>query len=137
MTLSLSLTAYSQHTAFVTDEGDTLVCLTPSEARYLLKAHYAREICDSIITEQKRDLAVKDSTLTVAHSTIEDRDNLIQNYADRLALTKAKEQSLERQLDEALESNANLKHWNKGLTWTAGIFGVAALTFFGFHAYGN
>lgn len=83
--LSASSTLFSQTTVLNT-KGDTTLCFTVPQAKFLLKEHYRAEECDTLKKICEKQLAYSDSVMKSDKKIQSDQSSIIKNKDGIIAL---------------------------------------------------
>lgn len=97
--LSMSITAYSQKTA-LSSNGDTTICFSISQAKFLLKKYYEVEKYATLDSICQLQLLYSDSINNTLTSTIVSQSVIIQNLDDINSLKDIQIQSLTNRLGD-------------------------------------
>lgn len=126
LTLSASLTAYSQKT--ILDKGDTLICFTVKQSKFLLKEHYRAEECDTLKSICEAQSQLKDSVIKSDKKIQNDLSLVIKNKDSEIALQDLVIDDLRKKI--LLEQKATRRQ--KFYKWLSITGGCVATGFVGF-----
>lgn len=121
--LSTISVGYSQKTV-LSNTGDTLVCFTQPQTKFLLKEHYQKELSDSL-------LSICESQTDLYKVVVQSKDKIIDNQQ---MIIENDKQIIENQEAQKEELNANNKLLKKQLrksrfkTFLVGAVGLVSTT---------
>ena len=113
----------------LSDKGDTTICFTVSQSKYLLKEHYELKKCDTLksICEQQKSLC--DSVVADKNKIINAKNFMLDNQNTMLKLKQYEVDKLTGQLDIAKTEVKKQKTYK----WIAIGSGIAVSIFSGYY----
>ena len=103
MVLLMNLSLFSQKT-FINKPGDTLICFTLNQSKFLLKEHYRLQMTDSLLSVCNSQIVSCDSIKKISQQLTAKYDNLMLIHKDYTSI-QASEISL---LNETINSQKKL-----------------------------
>lgn len=128
MLLLVSSKVFSQK-VMLNDKGDTTICFTVGQSKYLLKEHYELKKCDTLksICEQQKSLC--DSVVADKNKIINAKNFMLDNQNTMLKLKQYEVDKLTGQLDIAKTEVKKQKTYK----WIGIVSGIAVSLFSGYY----
>jgi 4-diphosphocytidyl-2C-methyl-D-erythritol kinase len=125
--LSLNLTAFSQQT-HLNSKGDTVVCLSVDQAKFLLKKVHEVEELKELDSLSNQQLALCDSVFDANEQVIAEQGEIIRNQKE---IVELKDYQINK-LNEQLEIERKAVKRQKFYKWVAIVVGSGATAFMTF-----
>lgn len=121
--LLANIQAYSQITT-LNSKGDTLICFSTEQSRFLLKAYYKSKECAEIDSINKVQLSVCDSTIKSSGIIIESLETILTNKDSIIVLKDAQivvKESNIKSLNKEVKKQRFLKVVCSGVAFVFGV----------------
>jgi hypothetical protein len=125
--LSLSSIAFSQVTV-LDSKGDTTICFTIPQAKFLLKEHYKIQECDTLKSICEKQLSICDTALEWGRQISKNQMLVIKNKDEQIKL----EEYQITKLKESLKGSQKEIRKQKFYKWSAIIVGGVATGYLGY-----